>query len=66
MEDQRQEKMEEDIEELKGNMATLMEMIQVLTAARENATPNLEVPQITTPAVEPPRPGAFWPEFSLR
>lgn len=65
MEEQHQEKVESDIEELKGSMENLMEMIQVLTTARENPTLNLEVPQITTPVVEPPRSGAFWPEFGI-
>lgn len=65
MEDQRQDKMESDIEELKGSLEKLIDLIQAQTAARENPTPNPEVPQITTRVVEPPRPYAFWPDFGL-
>lgn len=65
MEDQRQEKVENDIKELKGSMLKLMEMMQVLTAARESATQNPKVPEDTTTIVEPHRPGASWPEFGL-
>lgn len=46
MEDERNERMERDIEELKANMAKLMDMIQALATARENPPPPV-VPETT-------------------
>ena len=62
MEDERNGRMERDIEELKANMAKLMDMIQALATARENPPPPV-VPETTPIVVEARRPGAFWPEF---
>lgn len=47
MEDQRQDKVDSDIEEIKKAMVKMAEIIQALAAAKEVATPSPEVPETT-------------------
>lgn len=58
MEEERADKMENEIEEIKGSIAKLTEMMQALLT-KEKPTPTVEEPIV----VEARRPGAFWAEF---
>lgn len=51
--------MENDIEEIKGSITKLTDMMQLLIASRQEPTPAMQEPIV----VEDRRPGAFWPDF---